>query len=113
WTVTYNNDSLYQWLLSHKKFEYEQAAAIQPAVLQKYAGTYASADKDTIMIAAKENMLMASHHGNPINLFPASDTVFFVDKHVPVDVRFVTSAAGKVSGFIVYENRKMVYKKIP
>jgi dienelactone hydrolase len=112
WTVTYNNDSLYQWLLSHKRFEYTQAASIQPALLQKYAGTYASADKDTIIIAAKENMLMASHRGNPINLFPASDTLFFVDRHVPVDVRFVTSAAGKVSGFIVYENRRTAYKKI-
>ena len=113
WTVTYNNDSLYQWLLSHKKFEYTQAAAIQPALLQKYAGKYAGTDNDTVVVVAKENMLMASHRGGSITLFPASDTVFFVDKHMPVDIQFVTSPAGKVSSFIVYENKKMVYKKIP
>jgi dienelactone hydrolase len=113
WTVTYNNDSLYQWLLSQKKFEYTRSATVNAAMLQKYAGTYVGRGNDTVFVQVKDNMLLGLHQNKPIPLLPASDKIFFVDKHAPVDIRFIVSAAGKVSGFTVYENEKAVYSKTP
>ena len=112
WTVTYNNDSLYQWLLSQKKFEYTQAAAVNAALLKKYAGTYIGQGADTVFVQVKENALVASHKNQTFPLLPASDKVFFIDKRMPLDIRFVTGAAGKVSGFVVYENERNEYSKI-
>jgi len=112
WTVTYNNDSLYQWLLAHKKFQYAQAAIVNPALLQKYAGTYVGPGQDTVLVATKENTLVGTHRGGSITLLPASDAVFFVDKNKPIDIRFTLSPTGKVNGFTVYEHQKMEYIKI-
>jgi dienelactone hydrolase len=112
WTVTYNNDSLYQWLLLQKKFVYTRSTAVKPALLEKYSGTYASADKDTIFMQVKDNILTASHQGKWFPLQPASETTFFIDDHTPVDIQFVTGVAGKVTGFIVYESKRTTYRKI-
>ncbi|MBS1566534.1 MAG: prolyl oligopeptidase family serine peptidase, partial [Bacteroidetes bacterium] len=98
WTVTYNNDSLYQWLLSQKKFTYTRSAAVKPALLEKYSGAYASSDKDTVFLQVKDNLLTASHQGKTFPLQPASETVFFIDEHTPVDIRFISNATGKVTG---------------
>jgi hypothetical protein len=112
WTETYNNDSLYQWLLQQKKFEYNQSTTIDPKVFKKYAGTYVGIDKDTVVLEVKENQLIASLRNKTFTLLPASEQVFFIDKHAPVDINFVTGAAGKVTGFIVYENKRNPYRKI-
>ena len=112
WTVTYNNDSLYQWLLSQKKFVYTPSPAVNAAMLEKYAGTYVGMEKDTVVLQVKENMLVASHQNKTFPLLPASDGVFFINNHEPVDVRFVAGAAGKVSGMMVYANEKITYRKI-
>ena len=112
WTITYNNDSLYQWLLSQKKFVYTPSTAIKPALLQKYAGAYTSMNTDTVYLTAKGDTLFASHQNKTFPLQPASETVFFIDNHTPVDIQFVTGKAGKVTGFIVYENKRVAYRKI-
>jgi len=112
WTQTYNNDSLYQWLLSQKRFEYTRSAAVNAALLGKYAGTYVGRGNDTVFLQVRQDLLVALHQSNVIPLMPASDTVFFVGKREPVDIRFVISSAGKVSGFVVYENEKTLYNKI-
>ena len=111
WTVTYNNDSLYQWLLSQKKFLYTRSTDVKPTLLQKYSGTYIGMDKDTVYLKAKGDTLFASHQSKTFPLQPASGTVFFIDNHTPVDIQFVTDS-GKVTGFIVYENKRIKYRKI-
>jgi len=112
WTVTYNNDSLYQWLLSQKKFEYTRSAAVNAALLQKYAGTYVAGGTDTVFVQVKENALVGTRQNKTIPLLPASDKVFFIEKRAPLDIRFIISPAGKVSGFTVYENERRTYSKI-
>lgn len=112
WTTTYNNDSLYQWLLMQKKFEYTQSTTINSKLFQKYSGTYVGLEKDTVVLQVKENTLLATHRNNTFPLLPASEKVFFTDKHYPVDIQFETSPAGKVTGFIVYENKRMTFRKI-
>ena len=112
WTETYNNDSLYQWLSLQKKFEYTQSTTINPKIFEKYSGTYIGLEKDTVVLYVKENALLSTHQNKTIPLLPVSETVFFIDKHYPVDIQFVTSAKGKVTGFIVYENKKITFNKI-
>jgi len=112
WTATYNNDSLYEWLLAHKKFQYTQVVMSHPALLKKYAGTYVNTDNDTVLVQVKDAALLATHQNKEIPLLPAADTIFFINSHEPVDVRFITGAAGSVSGFIVYESKRVAYKKI-
>lgn len=112
WTVTYNNDSLYQWLLLQKKFVHTQSTAIKTKVLEKYSGTYVGLEKDTVMLQVKENTLQATHQNKTFPLLPSSETVFFIDKNSPVDIHFITGAAGKVTGFIVYENSRIPFRKI-
>jgi len=112
WTTTYNNDSLYQWLLLQKKFEYTQSATVKSKLFEKYAGTYVGLEKDTVFLQVKENVLISTHQNKTFPLLPASETVFFFDKHYPVDIEFIKDAAGKVTGFIVYENKRIPYRKI-
>jgi dienelactone hydrolase len=112
WTETYNNDSLYQWLLMQKKFEYTQSTTVNSNIFKKYSGTYVGLNKDTVVLQVKENTLLASYQNKTFSLLPASETVFFIDKHEPVDIRFATGAAGKVTGFTVYENKRMPFRKI-
>jgi dienelactone hydrolase len=112
WTTTYNNDSLYQWLLLQKKFEYIQSTTVQSKLFEKYAGTYVSSDKDTVVLQVKENVLLSTHQNQTFPLLPASETVFFIDKRYPLDIQFIRGAAGKVTGFIVYENKRTPYRKI-
>ena len=112
WTVTYNNDSLYTWLLAQKKYHYTQQPAIALSILQKYAGTYIGMEKDTVIIQVKDNALQAFHRGMTIPLLPDSDTTFFIKEHEPVDIRFMSNARGKVTGMTVFENQRTDYKKV-
>jgi hypothetical protein len=112
WTTTYNNDSLYQWLLLQKKFRYKQVA-INASLLQEYAGTYASPENDTVTISLDNDKLIANKGNNKIaELKPASDALFFIQENTPMDVLFRKSPKGKVTGFIVSENKRTEYKKI-
>jgi pimeloyl-ACP methyl ester carboxylesterase len=58
WTETYNNEEVYRWMLSHKRFRYEEKPVTAEA-LNEYAGIYFS-DKygrDTLQFVVQENTL--------------------------------------------------------
>lgn len=112
WTATYNNDRLYQWLLLQKKFDYTQSTTINSKLFEKYSGTYVGLEKDTVFLQVKDNVLLSTHQNKTFPLLPASETVFFFRQHYPVDIQFVTGSTGKVTGFIVYENKRIPYRKI-
>ncbi len=58
WEVTYNNDSLYTWLLSQKKFRYTPVTVSQK-ILKEYEGFYTNAKKDTLQIVIQNDKLVA------------------------------------------------------
>jgi len=112
WTATYNNDSLYTWLLAQKRFQYRQAP-VAAAVLRSYIGRYTGPDKDTVIIRLRGDSLIATTRQQPeILLKPASRSVFFIKENEPIDVRFEQNAAGKVTGFTVFERIRSEYRKI-
>ena len=112
WTVTYSNDSLYTWLLAQRRFRY-QKTTVAAGVLRSYVGKFASSDRDTVTIRLQGDTLIARvHNSQDIPLKPASRSVFFIKEDEPIDVRFDQNAAGKVTGFTVYERVRNQYRKI-
>jgi hypothetical protein len=110
WTVTYDNDSLYQWLLAQKKFAYKRVAA-DPALLKKYAGKYANADRDSVQILFERDSLKAKTDRFTIELKPEAKDLFFIDERKPEDLQFIWNRKGIVEGFIFYGGKRLVFKK--
>jgi len=111
WDLTYNNDSLYTWMLSHTKYRYREVP-VKESVLKTYAGRYVGGfDMDTIAIEMTKDGLVAKPGRDIVPLKPASENVFFLDADKPMDVRF-TKTGNKVSGFVFYGDRKEVYRRL-
>jgi len=111
WDLTYNNDSLYTWMLSHTRYRYQEVPA-KDAVLKTYAGKYVGGfDQDTVIMEVTKDGLIAKPGNQTVPLKAASDNLFFIDANKPMDVRF-TKNKNKVNGFVFYGDRKEVYRKL-
>ena len=111
WERTYNNDSVYQWMLAQKKFTYKETS-VSSAKLKAYTGTYLGQDGDTVVIDADKDGLHAKTRNHTFSLKPFSEDVFFMDEHSPVDVRFIHDRKGKYDSFQVFERKKNLYHRI-
>jgi len=111
WDRTYDNDSMYQWLLAQRKFTYKQVQ-VSPSALKAYAGKYVSTDKDTVIIDLEKNELKARLTKRTFPLKPAGDDTFFIGEQIPVDIHFLRDKKGKTNSFIVYEERRVLFRKI-
>lgn len=58
WDTTYNNDSLYIWMLAQTKFIYKEKP-LDISLLKKYEGRYTGPDGDTVLITASKEGLIA------------------------------------------------------
>ena len=113
WDVTYNNDSLYSWFLSQKKFRHKPVP-VQQQLLKEYAGIYInSINSDTIKIELENEKLVAKPGKNTIELKPSSVTNFFWDENSIDEVQFIKNKTGIVSGFILLANEQVEFKKLP
>jgi len=114
WTETYNNDAIYEWLLQHKQFEYEEIA-VSPTILSEYAGSYADRDGNVLNIIFEDDKIYLQMEGmgsfRP-QLRPASDTEFFVDEKIQHSCKFERNSDGKVSGAYFYSNKEAYFEKI-
>jgi len=111
WERTYNNDSVYQWMLAQKKFTYKETS-VSAAKLKEYTGTYLGQDGDTVVISADKDGLQAKTHNHTFSLKPFSEDSFFIDDHTPVDVKFIHDRKGKYDSFRVFERKKNFYHRI-
>ena len=113
WTSTYDNDSLYQWLLAQKKFTFREIK-ISPPALEAYAGRFTNSFKDTVKLFVKEGKLLAETGRNDtIDLKPAADNLFFIDPHNnALDLLFVRNNKGLVNGFIFRGNKQILFRRI-
>jgi predicted esterase len=110
WEVTYNNDSLYTWMLQQTRFTYKQAN-IKQKYLDKYAGTYVNTRNDTVKISAEKGCLMAiPREQKHVELKPAADDLFFIEADYPVDIQF--TKRGKDEVFILSDEKQVVFKKV-
>ncbi|MDR2955279.1 MAG: dienelactone hydrolase family protein [Prevotella sp.] len=114
WTETYNNEDVYKWMLSHKRFKYEETP-MTDAQLQEYTGKYIRTEyNETMEMVVKDNHLQTywgdDSYGNMYKY--AGNDVFFIEPTRYQNVKFTRDKDNKVSGMTVYYNRfRMDYKK--
>lgn len=109
WDLTYDNDSLYLWLLSKSKFSYNETP-IAGEKLSQYTGAYAGAD-DTVKIAIKNNHLVAIPGRDTITLRYAGSNTFFITPDDLVELRF-EETKGRITGFLFLGGHKEYYRKV-
>jgi len=110
WEASYNNDSLYAWLLSKKRYVYKEAPVTQ-GILKSYTGRYIGPDKDTVSLVFEKGALIARPGKDTIPLKPAANNLFFIDADKPMDIRFQRNKSSTVS-FLFLGDRKLLYQKI-
>lgn len=110
WERTYNNDSVYQWLMAQTKFVYKEAP-VNPALLKQYEGKYVGPERDTMMIIAENNRLVAKPRNETFPLKAAGNHLFFIQENRPFELRFIPNKGG-VTAFLFMGDRKGVYRKI-
>lgn len=111
WDTTYNNEALYSWLLSQKKFRFREIA-LQPGVLKAYEGMYINKQKDTVAIVAEGTKLFAKPGRESFLLKASSAENFFIDENAVEEVQFIKNSKGTVDHFIFWGGEIMEFRKI-
>ena len=111
WEITYNNDSLYQWFLSQKKFRYS-TVTVPEKTLKEYEGYYTNQKGDTLQILVESKKLIAKPGRNTIELKASSDTHFFWNPDSVDEVQFLRDKKGFVSGLAILTDEKEEARKI-
>ena len=111
WERTYNNDSVYQWMLAQKKFVFEEKP-VDAGILKGYAGTYVAREGDTVVVSVNGTGLNARNGKQAFPLKSYKQDAFFIDPRAPVEVIFIRDAKGKSVGFQVFEDKKYMYRRI-
>lgn len=110
WDTTYNNDSVYKWLLVQKKFRYKEVS-ISATLLKKYQGYYYGPNEDTVQIIADQHQLIAKPGKETVILKAAGDSIFFIREDRNMDIRF-NYENGIVNSFWFLGDRKLLYRKL-
>ncbi|WP_276500547.1 prolyl oligopeptidase family serine peptidase [Terrimonas pollutisoli] len=113
WDVTYNNDSLYSWLLAQKRFQFKPAAQPQ-SLLKEYEGIYVNnVNKDTVKMVVENEKLFAKLGKNSIALKASANNDFYWDDNSVDEVRFTRNSKDVVGGFILLADEKVEFRKLP
>ncbi|MBO9152118.1 dienelactone hydrolase family protein [Chitinophaga sp. GCM10012297] len=104
WTETYNNDSLYTWLLSHSRHQFKPVT-LSEKQLSSREGLYVSG-KDTVVITAQNGGLMAKHGPHTTPLKAAAPDIFYWAEKLPMDVEFTKE------GFVLRRDVEERFRKI-
>jgi len=111
WEVTYNNDSLYDWFLSQKKFRYD-SVSVPEKILKEYEGYYTNAKRDTLQIAIENGKLIAKPGRNTIELKASSNTNFYWNPDSVDEVQFLRDKKGVVTGLSILTQEREEARKI-
>lgn len=113
WIPAYNNDSLYTWLLSHKRYQHQHVQVpVAAAVLKSYEGAYAGQGTDTVTIAFIDGKLMARPPKGNMELKPSSETVFFFNEKAFDYVEFIRKPDGSVNEFMLMTDKRVPFRRI-
>lgn len=111
WTAAYNNDSLYTWLLSHKRYQHKQVP-VAAEQMKVYEGTFVGLNRDTVTIALENGKLIAHPPKGSIELKPGGEMMFFMDENVFEYLQFFRNKDGRVDDFAVMGEKQQPYKRI-
>jgi predicted esterase len=110
WDTTYNNDNLYKWMLSHKKYTYQEVA-VDASQLKQYEGRYVKPGSDTVVVVVENGGLVAKPGKDMFTLRAAGNDLFFIQPDLYYEVRFMKKK-GVVNGFLFMGNERAVFKKL-
>lgn len=107
WTVTYNNDSLYTWLLAQKRFVYKPIT-ISQKLLNEYAGIYVS-KTDTVKIEAAGEGLIGRVGNNSYKLTANTNNSFYLEEHSFNHIEFFRNPKNKLKGFTLFTDERKTF----
>jgi predicted esterase len=111
WTATYNNDSLYSWMLEQKKFHFARVA-LNEKQLNEYAGTYVQNTTDTVRLIVKDKKLMVKDQPK-IELVPTNNNSFFIAiNDAEIEVKFKRDIRRNIDKLLVMEDHVVEFKKV-
>jgi hypothetical protein len=112
WDLTYNNDSLYTWLLAQKKYRHKKVT-VQKNLLKEYEGVFVSSNnQDTVRMVLENESLVAKPGKNSIALRPSSESKFFWDENSIDEIQFLRNKKGVVNGFLLRADEQKEFKKL-
>jgi predicted esterase len=106
WTETYNNEEVYEWMLSHKRFRYEEKP-VTPEQLSEYAGAYEYKHDEGIsifQIIVQENELaIVWNEDAPSSVYKyAGNDTFFLAPDKYENIKFNRDNNNQITGFTQY-----------
>jgi hypothetical protein len=111
WTLTYNNDSLYTWLLQQKKFHFPRIT-LNDKQLNEYAGTYVQATNDTVRLIVEDGKLVVKNQPQ-IELVPTNNNTFFVVMNdTEMEVKFKRNIRRKIDSLLVMDENLTQFRKV-
>ena len=112
WDITYDNDSLYTWLLAQKKFRFKPVA-LKPSALREYEGIYISSmNGDTLKLVLENDHLVAKTGRETIPLKASSNDHFYWDENSIDEAQFIRNKKGRLTGFTVWSNEKSDFTRL-
>lgn len=114
WTVTYANDSIYDWMLQYTRFV-NKPVVIDKKILESYYGNYIMG-KEKVTLSPTENkngiQVWFGEYEGPV-IYPLDEKTFYLDPYSQNYFIFNKDGDGKVSGFVIdLRNKQLVYKKV-
>jgi hypothetical protein len=111
WTYTYNNDSLYTWMLQQKKFHFPRITMNENR-LGEFAGTYVQNTKDTVRLIVQDKKLVVKDQPR-IEVVPTTNNSFFVViNDVELEVKFKRDIRRKIDKLLVMDEPIVEFTKI-
>lgn len=110
WDSAYSNDSLYQWMLTKRRFRY--TAITQPvSKINKYEGQYVANKSDTLNVRVDGESLYLQRGTQRFQLNPSAEGSFFIRPEWPVEFVF-DQKKKKVPGMTVFSDKRVYYRKV-
>ena len=112
WDTTYNNDTLYTWLLSQKRFRHKPVR-VDETRLKEYSGTYLNEQsQDTIRLEFVNNNLVLKAGGRDISLKASGMKNFYWDDNSIEEMEFSRDKQNRVDGFLLLTGDKIKFRKL-
>jgi len=110
WSQTYDNDSLYTWMLQQKKFHFPRLK-LDEKQLNEYAGTYVQNVKDSVHLIVQDGKLMVKEH--PLELVPTTANSFFIVLNdVEMEIKFKRDIRRKIDKLLIMGDEVTEFRKV-
>ncbi len=110
WSQTYDNDSLYTWMLQQKKFHFPRMK-LDEKQLNEYAGTYVQNVKDSVHLIVQDEKLMVKEH--PLELVPTTNNSFFIVLNdAEMEIKFKRDIRRKIDKLLIMGDDVTEFRKV-